>query len=296
MPYSTSVVSEYLCRIHAVLGLTLQDAHTLAQNAHSYTQVRVNAMKIRKHLEKGWGVELFDFSSQYLVYPSNKARPWARLARALRKSCIEKCPECTMTLEDATGIVVSARTAAGGADIAVNQVKDTLQHHMDAFLEHLRQGHSFSTFIFSPHARGYMLKSKRIQHVIPLHVIQRVIYQYGELNTHFADCVVPYSPVASARLRTDFPLENVTFINAPHSKLKTTKSRIGWVEKCHLEAQRGANVVLLLPVRTDTVWFQDIILEHTYKIFFLKGRLRFCNTKSSAPFPSMLVHMTTTTT
>ena len=47
-------------------------------------------------------------------------------------------------------------------------------------------------------------------------------------------------------------------------------------------------VVALLPARTDTKWFHEIIYNK-YEIRFIKGRLKFGNSKSPAPFPSMLV-------
>ena len=45
---------------------------------------------------------------------------------------------------------------------------------------------------------------------------------------------------------------------------------------------------MLLPARTDTKWFHDYIYKQT-EIRFIKGRLKFGNSKNSAPFPSMIV-------
>jgi phage N-6-adenine-methyltransferase len=62
-----------------------------------------------------------------------------------------------------------------------------------------------------------------------------------------------------------------------------------WVRKAHFEANTGrCKVVALLPARTDTKWFHELILGK-YEIEFIKGRLRFSDSKNSAPFPSMLV-------
>lgn len=47
--------------------------------------------------------------------------------------------------------------------------------------------------------------------------------------------------------------------------------------------------VYLLPARTDTRWFHDVVLEKAEEIRFIKGRLKFGGAKSGAPFPSMLV-------
>lgn len=45
---------------------------------------------------------------------------------------------------------------------------------------------------------------------------------------------------------------------------------------------------MLLPARTDTKWFHDFIY-HKAEIRFIKGRLKFGNSKNAAPFPSMVV-------
>ena len=83
-----------------------------------------------------------------------------------------------------------------------------------------------------------------------------------------------------------------TFVNPPYSKLKTTKKNgLGWIEKAHIEAQKGKLVVLLIPGRTDTIWFHDIILKNNYEYRFVKGRIKFGDKKGSAPFPSLIVIM-----
>ena len=51
----------------------------------------------------------------------------------------------------------------------------------------------------------------------------------------------------------------------------------------------GAEVVLLIPARTDTHWWHDDIIKH--EVRFIKGRLKFGGNKNSAPFPSALVVM-----
>lgn len=47
-------------------------------------------------------------------------------------------------------------------------------------------------------------------------------------------------------------------------------------------------VVMLLPARTDTKYFHEYIYGKQ-TIYFLKGRLKFSNSKTPAPFPSMIV-------
>lgn len=54
--------------------------------------------------------------------------------------------------------------------------------------------------------------------------------------------------------------------------------------------KKTTKVVCLLPARTDTRWFHTFIYKKpNVEIRFLKGRLKFGNSKNSAPFPSMIV-------
>lgn len=74
------------------------------------------------------------------------------------------------------------------------------------------------------------------------------------------------------------------FCNPPYGK------EIGkWVQKS-LEESRKPNtlVVMLIPARTDTRYFHDFIYGKA-EIRFIRGRLKFGNSKTNAPFPSMVV-------
>lgn len=71
----------------------------------------------------------------------------------------------------------------------------------------------------------------------------------------------------------------VVFMNPPYG------SEIGkWVKKA---SETKGLVVCLLPARTDTKWFHDYIYGKA-EIEFIKGRLKFGKSTSSAPFPSMI--------
>lgn len=61
-----------------------------------------------------------------------------------------------------------------------------------------------------------------------------------------------------------------------------------WIKKCYEESLKGATVVMLIPARTDTKAFHEYIYRKA-EIRFIKGRLKFGNSKNSAPFPSMIV-------
>jgi phage N-6-adenine-methyltransferase len=74
----------------------------------------------------------------------------------------------------------------------------------------------------------------------------------------------------------------VCWMNPPYGR------KIGkWVRKAYESAQQGATVVCLLPARTDTAWWHDYVMHG--EITFLRGRLKFGNSKNSAPFPSAIV-------
>ena len=73
------------------------------------------------------------------------------------------------------------------------------------------------------------------------------------------------------------------FCNPPYSNITA------WVEKAFRETRNDNTlVVLLIPSRTDTRYFHDFIYQRA-EIRFIKGRLKFGDSKNSAPFPSMVV-------
>jgi len=58
-----------------------------------------------------------------------------------------------------------------------------------------------------------------------------------------------------------------------------------WVLKA---SQHQDLVVMLLPARTDTKWFHEIVLPNA-DVEFIKGRLKYGRGLAPAPFPSMIV-------
>ena len=61
-----------------------------------------------------------------------------------------------------------------------------------------------------------------------------------------------------------------------------------WVQRGLDASRNGATVVMLLPARTDTKWFHESIYGKA-EIRFVRGRLKFGDSKNTAPFPSMVV-------
>ena len=76
---------------------------------------------------------------------------------------------------------------------------------------------------------------------------------------------------------------DVNFVNPPYGR-EIPK----WIAKGYGEWEKGRLVVFLIPSRTDTKWWHDYCMKAT-EIRFIKGRLKFGNSKNSAPFPSAIV-------
>ena len=92
-----------------------------------------------------------------------------------------------------------------------------------------------------------------------------------------AKCAKFYTPEQDGLKQT---WGGVCWMNPPYGR------EIGkWVKKA---SESNATVVCLLPARTDTRWFHDYIYGKA-EIRFVRGRLKFGNSKNTAPFPSMVV-------
>lgn len=72
------------------------------------------------------------------------------------------------------------------------------------------------------------------------------------------------------------------FLNPPYSETKK------WIDKCIKEKDEAECIVLLIASRTDTEAFHSL-LNNSTKLTLIKGRLKFNNSKNSAPFPSCIV-------
>ncbi len=74
----------------------------------------------------------------------------------------------------------------------------------------------------------------------------------------------------------------ICWMNPPYGRV------IGeWVKKAYESSLDGATVVCLVPARTDTRWWHEYCMKG--EIRFVKGRLKFGDSKDSAPFPNAVV-------
>jgi hypothetical protein len=79
------------------------------------------------------------------------------------------------------------------------------------------------------------------------------------------------------------PWGNRNYINPPYGR------EIGkWIKRAFEVAQGGALCVMLLPSRTDTAWWHEFVMK-AEEIRYIRGRLKFGESKNSAPFPSVIV-------
>jgi hypothetical protein len=105
---------------------------------------------------------------------------------------------------------------------------------------------------------------------------------YDELNREFRFTFDP-CPLMSQEDGSKSQWRGRVFCNPPYSKV-TEFLKKGLF---HLAAGDCEILVYLIPARTDTAWFHDLCKKG--EIRFLRGRLKFGDSKNSAPFPSMVV-------
>lgn len=76
---------------------------------------------------------------------------------------------------------------------------------------------------------------------------------------------------------------NNNYVNPPYgSEIKH------WIKKAYEEYHKGKRVVMLIPARTDTIYWHEYVMKAD-EIWFIKGRLKFDDQDGPAPFPSAIV-------
>lgn len=121
---------------------------------------------------------------------------------------------------------------------------------------------------------------------------------FDRLNAEFRFTLDVCASAVNAKCDTYYTKEDdaltqswvgVCWMNPPYGR------GIGeWMKKARESALAGATVVCLVPVRTDTRWWQENIENERGEFFasevrFLAGRLRFGDAPNCAPFPSAIV-------
>ena len=119
---------------------------------------------------------------------------------------------------------------------------------------------------------------------------------FNKLNKRFNFTLDPCSTSKNKKCEKFYTVEEdglskswkgeTVFVNPPYGNISA------WVQKAYDESREGAFVALLIPSRTDTKYWHDLIMPAASHIFFVKGRLKFDNgaaTNNSAPFPSAVI-------
>ena len=143
-----------------------------------------------------------------------------------------------------------------------------------------------------------LLSSKKMDWCTPQDFFDRLNEEFhfvldAAATAGSAKCPLFVSPESDG-LSQSWNCGGAVFCNPPYGR-STGK----WVAKAYEEAQKGAEIVLLLPARTDTKYFHAYIYGKA-EIRFVKGRLAFTNEKGEpvrdekgkpvrAPFPSMVI-------
>jgi phage N-6-adenine-methyltransferase len=79
--------------------------------------------------------------------------------------------------------------------------------------------------------------------------------------------------------------QGVVWCNPPYGR-----EQVKFIQKAYDESvKHGSTVVCLIPARPDTKVWQDLIFAKADQVCFIKGRLKFGNSKDAAPFPSALI-------
>lgn len=79
------------------------------------------------------------------------------------------------------------------------------------------------------------------------------------------------------------PWHGTCWMNPPYHQAEIPK----WIRKAYEESQRGAVVVTLLPARTGSAWFHEVVLPHA-EVTFLPGRIKFDGLTTNAMENSMI--------
>lgn len=114
---------------------------------------------------------------------------------------------------------------------------------------------------------------------------------FAELNSIFHFDLDACASEANAKCARFFTKEQDALNQRWHGRVWLNppygREIAAFMKKAYFESLAGATVVCLVPSRTDTGWWHRFARQG--QIIFLRGRLRFGGSKTSAPFPSAIV-------
>lgn len=117
---------------------------------------------------------------------------------------------------------------------------------------------------------------------------------FDELNKEFNFTLDPCATKENKKCKKYYTLKqdgltknwskDVVFMNPPYGGHTGT-----WLAKAYEESKKGAIVVCLIVSSTDRSYWHEYIFPFAAEIRFIRGRLKFGNVKSTAPFASAIV-------
>jgi phage N-6-adenine-methyltransferase len=117
---------------------------------------------------------------------------------------------------------------------------------------------------------------------------------FDYLDNIFNFTLDPRSTNENAKCKKHFTIEDdglsnkwdneIVFMNPPYGG-NTAK----WLEKAKQQMGQGTTTVCLIVSSTDRSYWHDIIDKYADEIWFLRGRIKFGDKKTTAPFASAIV-------
>lgn len=89
--------------------------------------------------------------------------------------------------------------------------------------------------------------------------------------------------VADDGLARAWMVDGLVYVNPPYGDELPI-----WIRKCSEEAARGAEIVMLVPARSDTQWFG--FAAEVADVALWKGRIKYGGNRHPAPFPICLIY------
>lgn len=213
--------------------------------------------------------------------------PGATLAEQLRRVRQKR----GLTMEELSGRTGLSRTTIAGLERGGGTVK-SLQRLLAVLAPKVRR---------QAPERSYWGKGDKIDRdsrFTPPDFMASIYSAFGEIDID--PCANELSSVVARRCilpseggdgLVDAWSGRLAFVNPPYSEL------LKWLKRAHEQWQAGnvGAVVCLVPIRTDSPWFQQV-LSADADLFFLQGRVRFLDSRGKGqhtPFSLMLVALGT---
>lgn len=138
-----------------------------------------------------------------------------------------------------------------------------------------------------------LLSSENMNWCTPIDLFNRLDAEFhfvldAAATDETAKCKNYFTPETDGLNQSWERSDGAVFCNPPYGR-EIKK----WVKKAYEESRKhDTTIVLLIPARTDTIYFHDYIYNRA-KIRFIRGRIKFTDENGipagTAPFPSMVV-------